>query len=62
MRNAGIASLFIYLCAHYLLKPGFAGHGIWSAWLIYYVARALTLAVYYPGIRAKLGEAILNSD
>ncbi|MFK7820833.1 MAG: MATE family efflux transporter, partial [Planctomycetaceae bacterium] len=55
MRNAGIAAVLIYLSAHYLLEPRFAGHGIWSAWLIYYLARALTLAVFYPGIRRELG-------
>ena len=54
MRNAGIAAVMIYISAHYLLEPRFAGHGIWTAWLIYYLARALTLAVYYPGIRRGL--------
>lgn len=62
MRNAGIAALSIYLGAHYLLEPLFASHGIWTAWLIYYGARALTLAFYYPGIRRELaGPTITDS-
>ena len=56
MRNAGIAALMIYLGLHYLLEPPFSGHGIWLAFLAYYVARALTLAVAYPGIRRDLRE------
>lgn len=54
MRNAGIAAVIVYISAHYLLEPRFAGHGIWAAWLVYYSARALTLALYYPGIRREL--------
>ena len=54
MRNAGIAAVLIYLGLHYLLEPRFGGAGIWMAFLSYYVARALTLAVAYPGIRRGL--------
>ena len=50
MRNAGIAAVLIYLGAHYLLEPRWGGTGIWIAFLIYYVARAITLAFYYPRI------------
>lgn len=54
MRNAGIAAVIIYLGLHYVLEPRFGGAGIWMAFLSYYVARALTLAVAYPGIRRDL--------
>lgn len=50
MRNAGIAAVILYIGAHYLLEPKFGGHGIWIAFLGYYVARAITLAYYLPGI------------
>lgn len=54
MRNAGILAVMIYVSAHYLLEPRFGGAGLWSAFLIYYIARALTLLVYYPGLKRKL--------
>jgi len=56
MRNAGIAAVLIYLAIHHLIAPKLGGHGIWIAFLCYYVARALTLAVYYPSIRKGLIE------
>ncbi|MBC6411498.1 MAG: MATE family efflux transporter, partial [Hyphomonadaceae bacterium] len=54
MRDAGIIAVLIYLAAHFVLQPGLGGTGIWVAFLIYYVARALTLAVYVPSIRRSL--------
>jgi len=54
MRNAGIVAVAIYIGLHYLLEPRFGGAGIWMAFLSYYVARALTLAVAYPNIRKDL--------
>ncbi len=55
MRNAGIAAVIIYLAIHYAITPRLGGHGIWIAFLCYYIARALTLAVYYPNIRKDMG-------
>ncbi len=54
MRNAGIAAVIIYIGAHYILEPRFGGYGLWAAFLVYYIARGLTLAVYYPGIKKQL--------
>ena len=54
MRNAGIAAVMIYLGIHHLIEPVLGEHGIWIAFLSYYVARALTLAVYYPRIRKDM--------
>lgn len=54
MRNAGIAALIIYLGAHYILEPKFAGIGVWMAFLIYYVARALTMLPAWPSIKRDL--------
>lgn len=55
MRNAGIAALAIYITAHYLLTPRLGKDGIWIAFLIYYISRAVTLAFYYPDIRKQMG-------
>ena len=50
MRNAGIISVVIYIGLHFILTPYFGSHGIWLAFLGYYIARGITLAVAYPGI------------
>lgn len=57
MRNAGIAAVVIYLGAHFLIVPTLGAVGIWIAFLIYYAARAATLAVYIPRILRHLGPS-----
>jgi MATE family multidrug resistance protein len=54
MRNAGVISLLIYLGLHYALEPRLGAQGIWIAFLLYYVARGITLGVAYPRLRNKL--------
>lgn len=54
MRNAGIASVAIYIIAHYILQPQFGPHGLWAAFLVYYIARAVMLGLYYPSITKQL--------
>ena len=56
MRNAGIVAVAIYIGAHYLLYPIMGAAGIWVAFLIYYVMRAVTLVVAYPRITQHLDE------
>jgi MATE family multidrug resistance protein len=51
MRNAMIASLLIYLALDFTLRPLFGVDGLWAAFLLYYVARALTLAVGWPSLK-----------
>lgn len=57
MRNAGIAAVALYIAAHYAITPKFGEDGIWIAFLMYYVARAATLAFYYPNIRKQMEQA-----
>ena len=54
MRNAGVIAVMIYLAAHFVLQPRFEGAGVWSAFLVYYVARGLTMLPALPGIRRDL--------
>ena len=54
MRNAGLAALAIYIAAHSLITPKLGNDGIWIAFLIYYLARAVTLACYYPNIQKHM--------
>ncbi|MGB0908291.1 MAG: MATE family efflux transporter [Maricaulaceae bacterium] len=58
MRNAGIAAVIFYLGAHYTLQPRFGGHGIWIAFISWYVARAVTLGAYYPRIIRHMNERL----
>ena len=61
MRNAGVLAVMIYLAAHYILEPRLGGEGVWSAFLIYYVARGLTMLPAWPGIRRDLSGLTVKS-
>ncbi|MEL6794096.1 MAG: MATE family efflux transporter, partial [Pseudomonadota bacterium] len=52
MRNAMIISLGVYLIALFTLPNLFGNHGLWAAMLIFFIARAVTLAVRYPALEA----------
>ncbi len=56
MRNAGVAAVLIYLLAHYTLEPRLGGAGVWAAFLIYYLARAVTMLPAWPAIRRDLSK------
>lgn len=50
MRNASIFALLIYVATHSLLSPILGAQGLWLAFIIYFIARAATLAPYYREI------------
>jgi len=54
LRNSAIASVLIYLAADFILSPLYANDGVWMAFLVYYIARAATLAVQYPALEKRL--------
>lgn len=54
LRNAAIAAVVIYLLADFILAPLYGNHGVWAAFLVYYIARAATLAVQYPALEKRL--------
>jgi MATE family multidrug resistance protein len=53
MRNASIASLAVFLAASLWTIPRAANAGLWSAFVLYVVVRAVTLAVAYPRLRRR---------
>lgn len=57
MRNAMLASLALYLVLDSLLRPWLGGDGLWLAFLAYYLGRAATLALGWPGLRRDLHRA-----
>ncbi|MFO1055936.1 MAG: MATE family efflux transporter [Dongiaceae bacterium] len=55
MRNGMIIALACYLAAATLLLPAFGNHGLWLAFLVLMVARAVPLAIWYPRIGRAIG-------
>lgn len=53
MRNTAIAALAIYLVIHFTLPVSMGPARIWIAFWCYYIARALTLLIYYARVRPK---------
>jgi MATE family multidrug resistance protein len=50
MRNMMIVSLAVFLAAYALLTPAFGNHGLWASLMVFYAARAATLAMRYPAL------------
>ena len=50
MRNASLVSVIVFMLAWWWLTPLFGNQGLWCAFVIYVCARAIALAVYYPGL------------
>jgi multidrug resistance protein, MATE family len=50
MRNMMAVSLAIFLGAYALLTPAFGNHGLWASLMVFYAARAVTLALRYPAL------------
>ncbi len=56
MRNAAVLSLAIYLLAWMVLSEQWGVIGLWWAMIIYVVARALALLIYYPLIQRAISQ------
>lgn len=56
MRNASFYALLVFLALAWLLTPLWGNAGLWLAFIVYVVARAICLAVYLPKIRMQLEE------
>ena len=53
IRNAMIISVFLYIGSSLYLIKFFDNHGIWLSLLIFMIARAVTLYLYFPSVRKK---------
>ncbi len=51
MRNSMLLSLLIYLPLHYALFPLLDNHGLWLAFLLFMLARGISLTFYYRRLR-----------
>ena len=54
MRNGMIVSLAAFVGLLWLLVPAFGNHGLWLAFLIFMVARGVTLAIRYPALERSV--------
>lgn len=54
MRNASVFSVAVFLPAAFLFMPLMGVHGLWLAFVLYLLARALGLGYHYPALRAAL--------
>ncbi|WP_339334049.1 MATE family efflux transporter [uncultured Maricaulis sp.] len=54
LRNAGLAAVAVYLVADAVLSPLYANHGVWAAFVIFYLARAGALMSAYPALERRL--------
>ena len=59
MRNASIASCAVFVIAAQLLTAhlGLGNDGLWLAFLVFVITRAITLAAYYPSLRRSIPAA-----
>lgn len=58
MRNASLYALMIFLASSWALIPRWGNHGLWLAFVIYVIARAVALAIYMPALRRSIARAI----
>lgn len=57
MRNGMLLSLAAYLAASWLLIPLWGNHGLWMSFMIFMLARAITLGLWYPRIERAMNGA-----
>lgn len=51
MRNMMLVSVVLFLAAWAALTPSLGNHGLWAALMVFFAARAVTLAAYLPALR-----------
>lgn len=57
MRNTMVLSIVPFFAAWWLLAPIIGNHGLWAAYLLFYIARSASLLVFMPGlVRASFPE------
>lgn len=56
MRNASIVATALYVAMDLMLTPRWGAQGMWIAFVLFYVARAGTLAVAYRSVEMEAGS------
>jgi MATE family multidrug resistance protein len=60
MRNAALASLLVFLASAWPLALWLGNQGLWLAFIIYVLARAVTLGIYLPQLRRSITHGALT--
>ncbi|MEM8936883.1 MAG: MATE family efflux transporter [Pseudomonadota bacterium] len=55
MRNSMIISAPLFIALSIVLAERYGNHGLWAAFSVYFVARAITLGAYMPRLRRRFG-------
>ena len=55
IRDAAVLSISVYLITWWALKGQFGVQDLWGAIIIYVIARAMALLVFYPSLRRSVG-------
>ncbi|MEE2760508.1 MAG: MATE family efflux transporter [Pseudomonadota bacterium] len=55
MRNGMLISLAVFLAAVLVLKPSLGNHGLWLSLMLFMVARAIALGIYFPALERNAG-------
>lgn len=59
MRNMMIVSLAVFFAAWAVLTPAYGNHGLWASMIVFFLIRAVTLALHFPGLeRAAFTPAV----
>jgi multidrug resistance protein, MATE family len=53
MRNMMIVSLLIYLAAWWWLQSAYGNHGLWAAFIVFFIARGVTFGMRMPALERK---------
>jgi len=56
MRNSMVVSFLVYLGLWWLLWEPLANHGLWLAFISFFVVRGITLGIHYPGLVRSVGD------
>lgn len=56
MRNAALLSLIVFLLVAWPVAAAWGNHGLWAAFMIYVVARALALWPYHRRLQAEMAS------
>ncbi|MEQ9505499.1 MAG: MATE family efflux transporter [Hyphomonas sp.] len=54
LRNSGVIVAILYISADLLLRPAYGNAGVWGAFLLMYVFRAVALGAYIPGMLKRM--------
>lgn len=62
MRNATLMALFIFIGTALLLTTSYGNVGLWISFIVYVIARAIMLGIYYPKILRGMTNTVLHKD